>query len=245
MRKRILSLALTLAMLVAFVPFATPTTAVAASMFPYVLDGPYTNVDEWGWTFWNPPTAAIRQADIMVVEYEGARIDGYSFFLDSLFLIDGVGEYNNTSWDDSGKSYMTEEPGKIIFDLRGLEGGYVGFRVENASDAAKIKRVYLDGDRYIPPKANHQRLPRPAHDAVNPLQFSGPLPESKTYMAADAFLDGDPVILADGGVSANALEFTVEIEQDWLYRLDFECYNYGDTYPGTEIINRLNRRKLK
>ncbi|MCL1820004.1 MAG: right-handed parallel beta-helix repeat-containing protein [Oscillospiraceae bacterium] len=138
MRKRILSLALTLAMLVAFVPFATPTTAVAASMFPYVLDGPYTNVDEWGWTFWNPPTAAIRQADIMVVEYEGARISEYMFTRHSETWVEFA------SGDNSAKSRMKEESGKITFDMHGIDGDRVGFRVEKASDAAKIKRVYLD-----------------------------------------------------------------------------------------------------
>ncbi|MDR0325188.1 MAG: cellulase family glycosylhydrolase [Oscillospiraceae bacterium] len=98
---------------------------------PYELKEPYT---EKQFTFWTPPTRELAAAEKMVVEYEGRLNSGYAFVR---FTSDWA-QFNN------GDKRITEEPGKLTFDIRGLEGNTVGFAAWGAGDAAKIKRIYLD-----------------------------------------------------------------------------------------------------
>ncbi|MDR0324660.1 MAG: cellulase family glycosylhydrolase [Oscillospiraceae bacterium] len=98
---------------------------------PYELEGPY---EDAAFTFWTPSKRELATAEKMVVEYEGRLNSGYAF---TRFTSD---------WAqfDNGDKRITEEPGKLTFDIRGLEGNKLGFAAWGGGDAAKITRVYLD-----------------------------------------------------------------------------------------------------
>ncbi|MCL2696860.1 MAG: cellulase family glycosylhydrolase [Oscillospiraceae bacterium] len=103
-----------------------------APPLPYELPGPFINKD---FTFWrNVNPGVLGFAEKMVVEYTGTMHNAYAF---TRFTSQWV-------QFDSGHSRITTEPGKIIFDIRGLEGMTFGFGTWGDGDAAKITRVYLD-----------------------------------------------------------------------------------------------------
>ncbi|MDR0324574.1 MAG: cellulase family glycosylhydrolase [Oscillospiraceae bacterium] len=131
---------------------------------PYELTGPYT---EKQFTFWTPPAREFTAAEKMVVEYEGASLGGYSF---ARYDPSPWAQYN--SYDDSGKARITEEPGKITFDLRGLEGETIGFAAWDM-DAEKIKRVYIEGSE----APNLDSASGWARDGIQSAYAKGVIPE--------------------------------------------------------------------
>jgi endoglucanase len=99
--------------------------------FPFELIAPYKENE---FTFWNPPRRELINADIMVVEYDTAFTGGVMFTRFSSEWVQFV----------IGDDRVSTEPGKIIFDIRGLDGSVLGFAAWGEGNAAKIKRVYLD-----------------------------------------------------------------------------------------------------
>ncbi|MDR2558665.1 MAG: cellulase family glycosylhydrolase [Oscillospiraceae bacterium] len=99
---------------------------------PYLLDG-IPNGTEF--TFWNNINpGALDNAGKMVVEYEGSIHNAYAF---TRFTSQWV-------QFDNGHDRITAEPGKIIFDIRGLAGGTLGIGMWVAGDSSKVTRIYLD-----------------------------------------------------------------------------------------------------
>ena len=103
--------------------------------FPHDLRMPLTAGD---WTMWSFRRKHIDDAEEMVVEYEGTLSGEYS-----VARIDPQPWKQFNSFDESGKIVFTEEPGKIIINLSKIKGTRLGFALWNKSDAAKVKRVYL------------------------------------------------------------------------------------------------------
>jgi len=99
---------------------------------PYELKGPYKDGE---FVYWNPPAKELDAAEKMVVEYTGTLNGGYSFV-----------RADPSPWAqfDNGDKRITEDPGKLTFDMRGLEGDQLGFAVWGEGDNSKIKRVYID-----------------------------------------------------------------------------------------------------
>jgi uncharacterized repeat protein (TIGR02543 family) len=87
-------------------------------------------------TFWTPPAFELYNAGAMVVEHTGTFTGGYAF-----------ARHNPNPWTqfDAGHSRIRVEPGRLIFDLRGLEGTQLGFAAWGAGNNAKITRIYLEG----------------------------------------------------------------------------------------------------
>lgn len=101
-----------------------------APAFPYDLKGSFLDKQ---YTTWTPPQRLLAAAEKLVIEYTG-EIWWYKFSRSNPYL-----QY------EIGDERITEVPGRIIFDLRGLEGDTLGFLTWNDGDAAKIKRAYLIG----------------------------------------------------------------------------------------------------
>jgi hypothetical protein len=98
---------------------------------PYELKLP---LNDGEWTYWEPSLNYIRAAKKMVVEYEGERTWDYSFV-----------RQNPSPWEqyDNGSDVITEEPGKLILDLRKTQGNRLGFAIWEKGASAKVKRIYL------------------------------------------------------------------------------------------------------
>jgi hypothetical protein len=99
---------------------------------PYELAGPYVDTEFNFWRGINP--RALAAAGKLVVELSGAIHNSYAF---TRFASQWV-------QFDQGNDRITVEPGRITFDIRGLEGGTLGFGMWVAGDAAKVNRIYLD-----------------------------------------------------------------------------------------------------
>ena len=185
MKKRIITLVLTIAMLATFFSATASVSASAVCVFPFDLEGPFEE-----WNAWVPPEEILSSAEIMVVEHEGTLTEPYYFLRQ---WPTPTMAFN--SWDDSGKTRITEEPGKLIFDLRELEGLEIVFG-PNGDDIEKIKRVYLD---ILPVAPNLS--PRAIYvDASNIQEGDGSKanPYKSLVTAASAALSGDIILVADG-----------------------------------------------
>lgn len=108
-----------------------PDLAAPPAKLPYELKGPYHDKD---YDYWNPSQKERAAAEKMVIELT-ADISWYKVALS--------GPSPFTEYEIGHERFSTEA-GKIIFDLRGLEGNRIGFLTWNDGDAAKIKRIYLD-----------------------------------------------------------------------------------------------------
>lgn len=98
--------------------------------FPYELKETFK--DET-YAVWEIPSGALETVEKMVVEIDGS----FNWYAFAKF----APEFKQF---DKGDKRITEENGKITFDLRGLDATRVGFLTWNKGDAAKIKSVYLD-----------------------------------------------------------------------------------------------------
>jgi mannan endo-1,4-beta-mannosidase len=100
------------------------------------------------------------------------------------------------------------------------------------------------------PQATHsgaaarERLPRPKRDLATPPQDPGDLPDPVTYMAAEAGIYGSLAVMDDGAVGRfeqrdrdDLLEFTVGIETEGFYRLDFDAKTFGGYKTNYLFIN--------
>jgi len=99
---------------------------------PYVLA---TSIKSGDFFYWTPPPREFAAAERMVVEFTGALTGDYTFAVP------------DPSWSEfrKGDSRMTEQAGRIIFDLRGVKtGARVGFASWDADFASRITRVYID-----------------------------------------------------------------------------------------------------
>ncbi len=79
-----------------------------------------------------------------------------------------------------------------------------------------------------------ERLPRPAYEPPKQFIPDGPTPDPITLQAADAAISGSLRVTGDGGVGMfeqkdpnDKLTFTVEIEREGFYRLEFESKSSG------------------
>ena len=111
---------------------------------PYTLEEPY---DGEGFTYWDKiPAKEFAAAEKMVVEYEGNLTGGYTF----------VRFTSDWQQFDSGDKRITQEPGKLTFDIRGLEGNKLAFAAWGSGDAKKITRIYIDTwDGTLPPSLSN------------------------------------------------------------------------------------------
>jgi endoglucanase len=100
---------------------------------PYTLRGPF---NDSAFTFWEDvPGVELAAAERIVVEFTGTFSSGFMFAL-----------HHPNPWAQFDENHLrvTTEPGRIIFDIRELEGNTLGFAAWGAGDAAKITRIYLD-----------------------------------------------------------------------------------------------------
>ena len=109
---------------------------------PHELKIPQGDYSDWDWPwppiqgdwyFWRLKSRELRAATKMVVEYDGEFKEGYAF-----------ARYYPMPWTqfDNGSEYITEECGKITFDLSKTAGGLLGFAAWDGK-TSKVKRVYL------------------------------------------------------------------------------------------------------
>jgi endoglucanase len=98
---------------------------------PYELPGPFS---ENAFTYWMPPRRELAVATHMVVEHSGAFTGGYMFTRFTSQWVQFAG----------GDGRITTEPGRIIFDIRGLEGVQLGFAAWGDGNTSRITRIYID-----------------------------------------------------------------------------------------------------
>jgi endoglucanase len=99
---------------------------------PFILSGPFNDSE---FTYWRDiPVRELEAAERMVVEFRGTLTGGYTF---TRFGDDWV-QFN------VGDPRITEERGRLIFDMRGLTGATLGFAVWGAGNSSNITRIYLD-----------------------------------------------------------------------------------------------------
>jgi len=121
---------------------ATPGESIQPPpVFPFTIT---TSIQQTDFTLWARgrgnavPYGILYRADSIVVEFEGRTLSGgYSF-----------SRWEPLPWEHFDRNHprITEEPGRIIFDLRGTEGHDIGFAVWNEADVRRITRIYLMGE---------------------------------------------------------------------------------------------------
>jgi endoglucanase len=102
--------------------------------FPYEYTGSIPNYTH-GWLNWQPPWFILENAEIFTVEYSGTLTADYTFAF--WMPPDNWNQFN------PDHSRVTKEPGKIIFDICGLETNNVRFMAWGDGDMDKITRLYL------------------------------------------------------------------------------------------------------
>jgi C1A family cysteine protease len=112
------------------------------SCFPYDLGVPTFLIT--GSFQWKPPQELLAAAEIIVVEYE--NLTGYYSFVvngaDNMSWVEGETLFSSGNNSGHGR-VIAHEHGKIIFDLRGLEGENVIFNAPVSGADFTIKYAYL------------------------------------------------------------------------------------------------------
>jgi len=209
MKKCILSMILTFAIALSFVTIGIPMTATTDStdsIFPYDLGAPYFtdyhpkdgSVIQYRGQTWNPSNAIIASADILVVEFE----DGGNFLQFAVQCCHNNWESKHfLSWDNNGEGRITVEPGKAIFDFRGLARTRISFGANNlqlTSGKFKVTNAYLD----VLPPPNPDDLSLKAIYVDANAENAGNGTKANPYRslsdACDNANPGDVIIVADG-----------------------------------------------
>ncbi|MCL2070652.1 MAG: lectin like domain-containing protein [Oscillospiraceae bacterium] len=108
------------------------------AMFPYNLEVNHAFLN--GMFEWHPPAEVYAKAETLIIEYENL-VGNYYFVVnspESLDWVEGVNFFKSSQNRLHGR-ILLHEPGRIIFDLRGLEGDYVIFVNDSARASLKVK----------------------------------------------------------------------------------------------------------
>jgi hypothetical protein len=102
--------------------------------FPIELPGPF---NDGTFTYWTQNLRATAFSEKMVVEHTGTFDWGF------MFERSGGGFHYPYSQFSRGHYRITEEPGRLVFDMRGLPGYLVGFATWEPGSYVRISRIYI------------------------------------------------------------------------------------------------------